>query len=236
MISVIIPAYNEEKYLPATLSSLRSALASIAGSELIVVDNESTDRTREIASEFGAKIVDESVHNIGKVRNSGGFAASGDVLVFIDADTCVANGLFQKMIETMSDERCLGGSVEVEFEPVQRTSVKMFMALWQFAGRFLKWRQGAAQFCRKDVFVELSGYDPTIYLGEDIEFHWRLDRLAKTRGGRTVFIRDPRVRTSSRRWDRMGFLRMVFISHPITILLAWRKPSMWKDWYENAIR
>ena len=235
MLSIIIPAYNEEKYLPATLESVRSALTPFSDAELIVVDNASTDRTREIAINFGAKIIDETIHNIGKVRNTGGNAAAGDILVFIDADTVVQNGVFQKIVEAMSDERCVGGSVEVEYEPVDRISVKMFMALWQFLGRFVKWRQGAAQFCRRDVFADLNGYDTTIFVGEDVEFHKRLDKLAKKRGEHTTFVREAKVRTSSRRWRR-GLFRMVFFTHPITILLAWRRPSVWKDWYENAIR
>jgi len=236
MLSVVIPAYNEEKYLSATLGSIRSALETITDSELIVVDNESTDRTREIALEFGAKIVDEGFRNIGTVRNTGGFAATGDVLVFIDADTIVAQELFEKIVEAMSDEKCVGGSVEVEYEAVHRTLVTLFMALWQFLGRFVKWRQGAAQFCQRDVFVELGGYDTTIYVGEDIDFHMRLDDLARKRGDHTTFIRESRVRTSSRRWQKMGLVRMLIFTHPITILLAWRRPSFWKDWYENAIR
>ena len=60
-------------------------------------------------------------------------------------------------------------------------------------------RGGALQFSRRDIFAELDGYDSTIYVGEDIEFHWRLDKLAKKRGGFTAFIEDPPVRTSSNR-------------------------------------
>jgi len=74
-LSVVIPAYNEEKYLPATLAALKDALESIEDSEIIVIDNESTDATREIAESYGARIVDEHEHNIGKVRNTGANAA-----------------------------------------------------------------------------------------------------------------------------------------------------------------
>jgi glycosyltransferase involved in cell wall biosynthesis len=237
MITVIIPAYNEERLLPATLDAINAALAGIDEHELIVVDNESTDRTREIATSLGAKMVDESVRNISAVRNKGAAAAKGDVLVFIDADTLVRPGLFEKIIEAMSEPRCVGGSVAVEYEcPFARLWMKFFMRLWLVLGRLTKMRQGALQFCRAEVFRQLGGYDTTIYVGEDIEFHWRLDKLARKQGGFTSFIEEPSVLTSSRRWNRMGLMRMLFFTHPITIFLAWRVRSFWKDWYERPIR
>lgn len=236
-LSVVIPAYNEAKYLPATLAALKDSLAPINGVEVIVVDNASTDSTREIAGQSGAEIVDEREHNIGKVRNTGAFASSGEITVFLDADTIVAPGLFEKIIEVMSDPRCVGGSVAVEYEtPSGREWMRWFTILWTFLGRLTKMRQGALQFCRREIFHELGGYDTTIYVGEDIEFHWRLDKLAKGREGFTIFIEEPRVLTSSRRWEKMGLFRMIFFTHPITIFLAWRIRSFWKDWYENAVR
>src|SRR5829696_2159726 len=84
-LSIVIPAYNEEKYLPATLDALTAALNAIEKSEIIVVDNQSTDTTREIAAAHGVEIIDEPEHNIGKVRNSGASSSSGDVIVFLDA-------------------------------------------------------------------------------------------------------------------------------------------------------
>lgn len=238
MISLIIPAYNEEMYMPRTLEAVTAALGAGVDAELIVVDNLSTDATREIAESFGAKIVTEDEHNIAKVRNTGAIAAAGDVLVFLDADTTVQPGLFEKIVEAMSDTDCAGGSVAVEYEKPRNRQVFMrfFMMLWTFLGRFTKMRQGALQFCRPEVFRDLGGYDSTIYVGEDIEFHWRLDRLAKKGGGFTTFVEEPKVETSSRRWEKMGLMRMLFFTHPITIFLMWRVQWMWKDWYSNAIR
>ena len=234
-VSVVIPAYNEEKYLPRMLEALKNALRSIADTEIIVVDNECTDATREIAKSLGARIVDENEHNIARVRNTGAKTANGDVIVFIDADTIVRLGVFEKIFEAMSNNKCAGGSVKVEYERASRAWVRLFMLSWLFWARFTKMRQGALQFCRSDIFSALSGYDDTIYVGEDIEFHWRLDKFAHERGGFTAFIEEPKVLTSSRRWDKMGF-RMLFIGHPVTIFLGWRVRSLWKDWYENAIR
>jgi glycosyltransferase involved in cell wall biosynthesis len=235
VISLVIPAYNEEKLLPATLAAIRSDLSGDI--ELIVVDNESTDKTREIALAAGATIVDSTVHNISHVRNTGAAAANGDGLVFIDADTLVKPGLIQKIRSALDEANCFGGSVRVEYEaPYERFWMSLFMKLWVVLAKLTTMRQGALQFCRADIFRELKGYDETIYVGEDIEFHWRLDKLAKRSGGYTAFIEEPTVTTSSRRWNRMGLIRMLFFTHPVTIFLAWRVRSFWKDWYERPIR
>ena len=193
-LSFVIPAFNEEKLLGGTLEALAAGIGEIGGAEVIVVDNGSTDATRQIAAGFGAKIVSENERNIGKVRNTGGTAASGDVIVFLDADTRIRPGLLERIVEAMADESCVGGSVAVEYEaPLRRRWVWYYLQLCVFIGRLVKMRQGAAQFCRKDVFRTLGGYDETIFVGEDVEFHWRLDRLASKLGGRTAFIERPRV-------------------------------------------
>ena len=234
-LSIIIPAYNEESYLPATLDAINAARTS--DTEVIVVDNASTDATRHVAEERNATVVTELERNIGRARNAGADAASGNVLVFIDADSIVRAGTFEKIIEAMSDERCLGGSGSVEYEPIDnRIVVAWFMLLWPILGKLTKMRGGALQFCRADIFRELGGYDTSIYVGEDIDFHWRLDRHASARAGHTAFIEEPKVLTSSRRWNRMGLMRVLFFTHPITVLTAWRVRSFWKDWYDDTIR
>jgi glycosyltransferase involved in cell wall biosynthesis len=236
-LSIVIPAYNEENYLPQTLDALNDALEKIPQAEIIVVDNLSTDATPEIGKHYGAKVFIEYVRNIGAVRNAGAENATGDVLVFIDADTIVRPGVFEKLVEAMSDENCFGGSGAVEYEPIEsRVVVAWFMLLWPILGKLTNMHGGALQFCRADIFREIGGYDTTIYVGEDIDFHWRLDRLARDRNAHTAFVEEPKVLTSSRRWNRMGLVRMLFFTHPITVLLAWRMRSMWKDWYEDAIR
>ena len=234
-LSVIIPAYNEENYLPATLDAINATLTDDA--EVIVIDNESTDATRDVAIKRGAMVVTETEHNIGKVRNTGAGAASGDVLVFIDADSIVRPGIFERIVEAMSDERCVGGSAAVEFEPIDnRPFIRWQMKQYTIIGALTKMQGGALQFCRTGVFHELGGFDTTIYVGEDINFHWRLARLARERDAHTSFIDEPKVLTSSRRWNRMGLARLLFFTHPITVAFARRMPSVWRDWYEDTIR
>lgn len=236
-LSIVIPAYNEEKYLPDTLDAITRSLANIPNVELIVVNNQSTDSTRDIALEHGATVVDETEHNIGRVRNTGAAAANGEVLVFIDADTIVFPGVFENILEMMSDERCFGGGVAVDYQkPYRRFWFAMFVKTFTFFGALMKMRGGACVFCRRDIFQAIGGFDETIYVGEDIDFNWRLDKLALTRGGYTALVESPRVSTSSRRFNQMGTARILFFTHPVTVLLGWRIRSLWKDWYENLIR
>ena len=188
-ISVIIPAYNEEQYLPETLKRISKALSIVAcTSEIIVVNNDSEDKTKHVAAFFGAKVFSESEHNISKVRNTGAENSAGDVLVFVDADTLVPDSLFQKIAVVMRDEKCFGGAVSVSYEDLQRKWVKFYLLGWKFWGAVFNMKQGATQFCRRKVFSELGGYNESLYMGEDVEFYWRLSRLAKRNQGFVSFI------------------------------------------------
>jgi len=236
-VSVIIPAYNEERCLPKTLERVYGALSVISSlSEVIVVDNDSRDGTGRVAAGFGAKVVREREHNISRVRNTGAENSTGDVLIFIDADTLVPATLFQKILALMEDEKCFGGAVAVEYEEFQRRWVKYYLAGWKFWGAVFNMAQGAAQFCRSSVFTELGGYDRTIFMGEDVEFYWRLSGFARRNGGRLHFIERPSVVTSTRRFDKMSLWRTLLLTHPVYIRLTWRRKSFWKDWYERAVR
>ena len=236
-VSIIIPAYNEESYLPATLESIDAALpdASVE-TEIIVVDNESTDRTREIAEKFGAQVVMETVHNIARVRNAGAKAASGDVLIFIDADTLVPRPLIQKISAVMEDERCFGGAVAVDYGAFRRKWMKWYMLGWKFWGKFFNMKLGAAQFCRKSIFERLGGYDESIYMGEDVMFYWRLSKFAGQKKAALFFIEDLQVTTSTRRFDKMSLWKTLLLTHPAFILLTAKRKKYWRDWYENIVR
>jgi glycosyltransferase involved in cell wall biosynthesis len=236
-ISVIIPAYNEEQCLPGTLRRIVEALSVAAcPSEIVVIDNDSRDGTKRVAEVFGAKVFSEKEHNISKVRNAGAKNSTGDVLVFIDADTLVPNGLFQKIAAVMEDEKCFGGAVAVVYEAFERKWMKFYLMGWKFWGKVFNMKQGAAQFCRRFAFDELGGYDQTIFMGEDVEFYWRLSRYARRKKGYLHFVEDQQVITSPRRFDKMSLWKTLLLTHPIFIRLAWREKSFWKDWYEKPVR
>ncbi len=239
-MSVVIPAFDEEAYIGRTLESVRAAGALLreregVSAEVVVVDNDSSDSTAEVARAWGARVVRETVHNIAKVRNAGAAAAAGDVLVFVDADTTVPTESLWRVARVMSDPGCVGGALDAEYRP-SRPAMRVYLGAWRVAGRLAGLAQGATQFCRRDAFEALGGYDETLYMGEDVDFYQRLKRLARRRGARVRFVDEVRVETSARRFDRWGLARTLVWTNPVLILLFRRRPSIWRGWYEEVPR
>ncbi len=239
LISVVIPAFNEEGYLGETLASLNRAKAFLQGeglaAEIIVVDNDSNDSTANIARALNATVARERQHNVAKVRNSGAKLSNGDVLVFVDADTVVPEKLLSRIVETMSDAACFGGAVDLDYRPM-KLSVKVYLQFWRILGKLTGMAQGATQFCRRDRFFALNGYDETLFMGEDGDFHWRLKRIAKQQNGRVVLIEDIRVAPSTRRFDQWPLWRTMVWTNPVFILLFQRRRTCWHGWYKAAPR
>src|SRR5260370_7659718 len=130
LISVVIPAFNEEGYLGETLASLNRAKAFLQGeglaAEIIVVDNDSNDSTADIARALSATVARERQHNVAKVRNSGAKLSNGDVLVFVDADTVVPEKLLSRIVETISAATFFGGALNLHYRPIN-LSVTAFL-------------------------------------------------------------------------------------------------------------
>jgi glycosyltransferase involved in cell wall biosynthesis len=240
LISIIVPAYNEEKYIGITLGSIKQAqhlLLNEKGvpAEIIVVDNDSTDSTANIARSFKAEVVKEPMRNVAKGRNVGANRAKGNILVFVDADVIVPERLLCRIHEAMSDELCLGGAVDTNYQPA-KFSVKVYLRMWRLIGRFAGMAQGATQFCRKDIYASLRGYDETLYMGEDVDFYWRLKRFAERNKSYVQFVGDMHVSPSSRRFDKWSMWRTVVWTNPIFILLFRRRKGVWKGWYGKVPR
>jgi glycosyltransferase involved in cell wall biosynthesis len=240
LISIIIPAFNEEDYLNETLVSLDRAKAFLrkkeaASAEIIVVDNDSLDSTADVARDFGATVVRETEHNVAKVRNTGARFVNGDVLVFVDADTIVPDELLWRIVEVMAEPTCVGGAVDTNYRPARLTS-KIYLQFWRIIGKLAGMAQGATQFCRKDAFVALNGYDETLFMGEDVDFYWRLKRFARRQHGSICFIEDIHVAPSTRRFDQWGLWRILIWTNPLFILLFRRRKTAWRGWYKKVPR
>ena len=239
-ISIIIPAFNEVDYLPATLDSIQRASEHLRSRadvevEVIVVDNNSTDDTAAIAEAMGATVVRETVQGIGRARNRGASVAQGDVLVFVDADVTVPVTLLEVVHEVMSDPDCIGGGVDVEYRP-RRTVIRLYLRCWRQLARLTGMVQGATQFCRRSAFEAVGGYDENVWVGEDVDFLWSLKKLAKERGQRVHVVRSPRVLPSTRRFDKMPVWRVLLFTNPLFIALFRRWKSVWSDWYKRPVR
>lgn len=238
-ISVIIPAFNEEDYLEHTVEHLRAAkdfLRQFSDTEveIVMVDNDSTDRTADIGRELGLRVVRETEHNIAKVRNAGAKAARHDVLVFVDADTLLPREALLRIARVMSDPTCAGGALDVRFRP-RRLLVRVYLRVGWAIGALTGMAMGACQFCRREVFAQLGGYDETIFMGEDVDFVWRLRANARRRGLRSTFVRDVHAITSSRRFDRWPLWKALLMTHPLVVFGLRRRKAVWRAWYDAAV-
>ena len=239
-ISVIVPAYNEEKYLGETLNSIRRAKQFLlekgaVPTEVIVVDNDSVDSTADIALSSGATVVKEPKHNVARVRNAGASSASGNVLVFIDADTIVPDELLWRINEVMANPTCFGGAVDTDYRPA-KTLVNVYLQLWRIVGKLAGMAQGATQFSRGDVYASLRGYDESLYMSEDVDFHWRMKQFANRENAYVCFIEDIQVVPSTRRFDQWSFWRTLIWTNPFWVLAFRRKERAWRYWYKDIPR
>jgi glycosyltransferase involved in cell wall biosynthesis len=211
MLSFIVPAYNEETLIGRTLQALNDAGAALEQPfEVVVADDSSTDRTGVIAREHRARVV--AVHNrqIAATRNAGARAATGDMLVFVDADTIVTAATVRAAVAAMR-AGAAGGGCALRFDGevpllgriIQWTSFPIYRMLRIASGSFL--------FCTRQAFEAAGGFDESIFAGEEFAMS-----RALCRQGRFVVLREYAV-TSGRRLraystrELMGLLARVLV-------------------------
>ena len=239
-LTVIVPAFNEADYLPATLEAIQIAAerlraTSSAEVETVVVDNNSTDDTGAVAGNRGAAVLHEPVQGIARARNAGARLAHGDVLVFVDADALAPPSLLEAIHEAMNDPACVGGGVDVEYQP-ERRSMRLYLCAWRLLARRMELVQGVTQFCRKDVFERVGGYNEHVWMGEDVDFYRSLKRFAGANGGTVRFIQHSRIRASSRRFDKWPLWKTLLWTNPLFIALFRRRRSFWPGWHRRPVR
>jgi glycosyltransferase involved in cell wall biosynthesis len=220
-LSVVVPAFNEEKLLGSSLAAIGEALGAVQArgwqSELVVCDNNSTDRTAEIARAAGATVVFEPVNQISRARNAGAAAASGDWLLFVDADSQPSRELFGEAADAMASGRCLAGGATVAYPDVADFGARLAIAGWNFVSRTGKWAAGSFIFCRADAFREAGGFSTELFASEELELFRRLKPLARRRGQGIVILHRHPLHTSGRKLvlykkrEILGFMaRLVF--------------------------
>jgi glycosyltransferase involved in cell wall biosynthesis len=201
-LSVIIPAFNEERLLGETLVHARAGLAELAArgwaTELIVCDNNSTDRTATVAREAGAKVVFEPLNQIGRARNSGAAAASGDWLLFIDADSKASVELFLDVAEEIERGRCVAGGSTVKLEGESLWG-SCGVRVWNCISRTLHWLAGSFIFCDANVFRTLGGFSNELFASEELELTKRLKQVARDKGKRIIILHRHPLVTSARK-------------------------------------
>lgn len=201
-LSVVVPAFNEERLLAGSLAAIRDALHAFEGAgwstELIVCDNNSTDRTAEIARNEGATVVFEPVNQIARARNAGAARATGDWLLFVDADSYPDTDLMNEVVDAIRGGRCLAGGATVAFE-TDDLLARWWIAAWNFVSRHARWAAGSFVFCEAAAFRELGGFSQKLYAAEELDLFRRLKRLAHKRRREIVVLHRHPLRTSGRK-------------------------------------
>ena len=207
MVSVIIPVYNEE----STIRKVLGALTYKDCLEVIVVDGESQDRTREFARTFPARVVG-CTKNRALQMNKGAQLATRDALVFLHADCWLEEGSLRAISDCLEDG-CVGGCLTQRIDS-NKFIYRLIGYLGNIRARMSKIFYGdQAIFVRRDVFFKLGGFD-NLLLFEDILFSKKLMREGQTR------ILDKRVFSSPRRWQKNGIVITTIIFWFLTLGLS----------------
>jgi glycosyltransferase involved in cell wall biosynthesis len=231
-LSVVVPAFNEEKLLAATLEHLRRGMEVFAArgwaSELIVCDNNSSDRTPEIARAAGARVVFEPVNQISRARNAGAAAASGDWLLFVDADSSPSPQLFADVLQQLESSKCIGGGATIAM-PGTPLHVWLWTVAWNAFTRATSWAAGSFLFCDARVFAEVGGFSERLYAAEELD----LSRRLKRRGRFVILSRHP-LATSDRKarlysWREHALFLGKFVLRGARVLRRREECSIWYD-------
>lgn len=223
LLSVIIPAYNEEDYLRSTILSIQEGLHAVLGNsgiwEIIVCNNNSTDQTSSIAENLGAKVVDEPINQISRARSTGAAEAKGNWLLFIDADTKPVQNLLNDVYQLMKDGNYLGcGSTMritggTKFNKLRLERVNPIMRLFKLAA-------GSFILCRRDAFKAVGGFSTSLFALEEVDFILRLKRYGRNNALKFKVFHAHPVETSGRKDElTAGAMFRLFYSNLMAIIL-----------------
>jgi glycosyltransferase involved in cell wall biosynthesis len=231
MISYIIPAYNEERLLGATLRALHEASAAVGEPyEIVVADDASSDATAAIATRCGARVVRVAHRQIAATRNSGARAALGNRFIFVDADTLVDTAVIRAALQAMRDGAA-GGGAAVRFEGRVPAYARVLLVVLVWLFRVCGWAGGCFVFCTRPAFEGAGGFDETLFAAEEIAMSAALKRQ-----GRFVVLQQA-VTTSGRRiraysaWELLRFVAQIAIGP--SAMRTRRGVAMWYDKRRN---
>ena len=230
MISIIIPTYNEEKAIEATITRLRSKLK--VPYEIIVTDDKSLDNTVSIAKRFADIVLtpDEKHKTIAANRNAGAKVAKGDILIFLDCDVYIED--VSNILERFKDENivALTGKLQVlpELETIGDKIVYFFFNLvHHIKNNILHSGEapGKFQMIRRTAFDKVNGFREDLVTREDGDMFARLSKI-----GRTVYDPSFLVLHSGRRAHKIGWPKLLYIWMKESVYFAIFNKSNVKEW------
>lgn len=232
---VVLPAYNEERYLPRTLESLFAAMSAAGTSgEVVVVDNNSTDRTAEIAAGLGARVVFERINQISRARNTGARHSAAPYLVFLDADTLISAKLLKAALDNLRRPDCSGGGATVAADRPLKPFYRHALKFWNRMSVRLHLAAGSFVYCRRDGFEAVGGFSQEVYVGEEIWFSLHYRRWGRSKGREFVIIDSAPVITSTRKLDWFSKSRTTSMLLPMLLFpFISRHRALCGYWYRR---
>jgi len=237
-LSLVIPAYNEERFLPRLLDSVEAAAQryahGAAAVQVIVADNASTDRTAELARERGCNIVPVAKRSIAAARNAGFAAARGEIVGFVDADMEIHPGTFDAIERALASDRIVGGATGCTLE---RWSLGLALTYALFIPMVWLTRfDTGVVFCRRRDFEATGGYDESLRFAEDVGFLFALRRVGRKQGKRLARLRHVKAVASTRKFDEYGDWHYLTTIPRLAVGFVVRRPAFLEEieryWYE----
>lgn len=219
MISIIIPTLNEG-------ANLQETLAPLSRAEILVVDGGSSDRTVAIAAAFGAKVV-KSLPGRSRQMNAGASVASGEILLFLHADTRLPDGFADAVREILAEPGTIAGAFRLRIEG-DLAGLRWVERGVNWRSRYLQFPYGdQGLFLRADTFAKIGGF-PDLPIMEDFELVRRLRRLGR------VAIAATAIQTSGRRWQKLGVVKTTLINQIVIAgYLLGVSPDRLAQWYRQ---
>jgi glycosyltransferase involved in cell wall biosynthesis len=207
--SILVPAHNEEAYLGACLASIEAAARPFRGQvETIIALNRCTDRTEGIARDHSAVIVREDARNLAKIRNCAARAASGEILVTIDADSTMSANMLSEVERALARGNTIGGGVPIIPDRLSLGIAATMLMLAPYA--LIRYRvTGGLFWCRRSDFEAIGGFDESKVCGEDLDFAVRLKAYGKAHGKPFKTLWRTSIHTSVRKFDALGDWHLV---------------------------
>lgn len=160
--SIIIPAFNEKRLIEQCLQSVFNSLAANEKlnftSEVIVVDNNSTDNTADLARKAEAKVVFEPINQIGRARNTGAAVATGDWFLFVNSDSFLNPGMLADILQLIAEGKSVGCGSTMHM-PDSPWWGNVILHGWTGISRLFRWASGALVACRADAFRDVGGFN-----------------------------------------------------------------------------
>ena len=225
-VSFIVPAYNEERLLGPTLDAIHAAARGVGYSyEIVVANDASSDGTPDIAREHGARVVDCEYRQIARVRNAGARASTGDIVIFVDADTMISAAVVRASLAAL-DRGAVGGGATVHIDGSQPWWGPILLFFVVESMRVMRWAAGCYVFGTRAAFEAAGGFDERLFVAEEIALSRALQRV-----GRVVILRE-RVLTSGRKMRTHSVWELVrllggFLRHGPSLLRSRERLSLW---------